>query len=205
MNTNTPIAIDEEAVRAAFRAADEASPMRDKSRWQIWRDAAAWALAFTPQHEVEPVGAASEEDAFVIQRLADVLAGTAIALKGDEAPLHRHSYHDLPEIAATLRLELDLYRATFPNGVPASVIDAMGATQATTQAEPPILLQDSTLYVLNARGTNRWWASVQPGQDDDGKRISDEECRAIARQLAARDAHTPPSVPADSQRKEAGS
>ena len=48
-----------------------------------------------------------------------------------------------------------------------------------------VLVADSTIYVLNAQGYNRWSANVQPGQDDDGKRISDEECKSIARALAA--------------------
>ena len=64
----------------------------------------------------------AEEDAFVIERLSGLLAGVAIALKGEELPLHRHSYHDLVELAQTLKLELDLYRATFPNGIPESAL-----------------------------------------------------------------------------------
>ncbi|AMM23203.1 hypothetical protein [Variovorax sp. PAMC 28711] len=64
----------------------------------------------------------AEEDAAVIDKLARLLAGVAIALKGDELPLHRHGYHDLPELAAKLRLEVDLCRhlyrsqATPPTG-----------------------------------------------------------------------------------------
>lgn len=46
-----------------------------------------------------------------------------------------------------------------------------------------IQLEGATLFVLNARGVNRWWASVQPGQDDDGRRIPDAECEAAARSL----------------------
>lgn len=65
-----------------------------------------------------------EEDAYVIDRLGKLLADVAIALKGEELPLHLHSYHDLPDVARVLKLELDLYRATFPNGVPESAIAA---------------------------------------------------------------------------------
>lgn len=43
---------------------------------------------------------------------------------------------------------------------------------------------DASLYVLNAQGTNRWWTHVQPGSDDQGNRISDDECRRIATTLA---------------------
>src|SRR5450830_143654 len=53
----------------------------------------------------------SEEDAFVIDKLAKLLAGVCIALKGPELELHRHSYHDIVEVAEAIKLELDLYRA----------------------------------------------------------------------------------------------
>lgn len=62
------------------------------------------------------------------------------------------------------------------------------ARQSLTVGGEPVAgvqVQGSTIYVLNANGANRWWATVQPGQDDDGKRVSDAECEAIARQLAA--------------------
>ena len=41
-----------------------------------------------------------------------------------------------------------------------------------------------TVYLLNARGVNRWSAWVQPGFDDVAKRISDKECAAVAKKLA---------------------
>ncbi|WP_458763616.1 hypothetical protein [Cupriavidus basilensis] len=59
----------------------------------------------------QPSNEQADEDAYVIDRLSKLLAGVAIALKGDEQPLMRHSYHDLPDLAAALQLELDLYRA----------------------------------------------------------------------------------------------
>lgn len=64
------------------------------------------------------------------------------------------------------------------------------ARRLAAQAEPVagVKVQGSTIYVLNASGANRWWATVQPGQDDDGKRVSDAECEAIARQLASKPA-----------------
>ena len=34
----------------------------------------------------------------------------AIALKGEELPLHHHSYHDLADVARTLKLEVELHR-----------------------------------------------------------------------------------------------
>lgn len=52
----------------------------------------------------------AEEDAAVIHKLATILAGVCVALKGEELPLHRHSYHDIVEVAQAIKLELDLYR-----------------------------------------------------------------------------------------------
>ncbi len=33
------------------------------------------------------------------ERMVDILRRTAVALKGTEAPLHSHGWHDLPEVA----------------------------------------------------------------------------------------------------------
>ena len=52
-----------------------------------------------------------EESAAVIDRLAKILAGVAVALKGEELPLHRHGYQDLVELVGVLKLENDLRAA----------------------------------------------------------------------------------------------
>lgn len=52
----------------------------------------------------------TEEDAYVIDRMSKTLAGIAIAIRGPELPLHRHSFHDLPERAQVMALERDLLR-----------------------------------------------------------------------------------------------
>lgn len=49
----------------------------------------------------------------------------------------------------------------------------------------PVRIDGATVYVLNGRGANRWWAQVQPGQDDDGRRVSVDECRHVAQAIAA--------------------
>lgn len=46
------------------------------------------------------------------------------------------------------------------------------------------LVQGATVYVLNEQGVNRWSALVQPGRDDAGARVTEEECAAVARALA---------------------
>lgn len=57
-------------------------------------------------------GDADERDAdhHTIMALSRLLAGVVLVLKGPEPEGGRHTYHDLPEIAATLMLELDLHR-----------------------------------------------------------------------------------------------
>lgn len=52
-----------------------------------------------------------EESAAVIDQLAKILAGVAVALKGEELPLSRHGYHDLVEGVSVLKLENDLRKA----------------------------------------------------------------------------------------------
>jgi hypothetical protein len=50
----------------------------------------------------------SDDADTVRQRLADLLSRTADALKGAPAPLHLHSWHDLPEIARGLKRALEV-------------------------------------------------------------------------------------------------
>jgi hypothetical protein len=59
-----------------------------------------------------PSADAAAEDKYVIERLSTVLAGVAAALLGEEADRPAaETLQKLPEEAAKLRLELDLYRA----------------------------------------------------------------------------------------------
>ena len=44
----------------------------------------------------------AEEDRALCDKLAAILTRTADVLKGDPKPLHRHGWHDLPEVARKL-------------------------------------------------------------------------------------------------------
>lgn len=44
----------------------------------------------------------AEEDRALCDKLAGILTRTANVLKGEPKPLHRHSWHDLPEVARRL-------------------------------------------------------------------------------------------------------
>ena len=45
---------------------------------------------------------AAEEDRALCDKLADILTRTANVLKGEPKPLHRHGWHDLPDVARKL-------------------------------------------------------------------------------------------------------
>jgi hypothetical protein len=55
------------------------------------------------------------------------------------------------------------------------------------QERGQIKVAGSTVYVLNdeRKPSNLWSANVQPGRDDEGRRISQEACEAVAQQIAA--------------------
>ena len=44
------------------------------------------------------------------ERMADILRRTAVALKGSEAPLHSHGWHDLPEVAEQMAANVQRLR-----------------------------------------------------------------------------------------------
>ena len=49
----------------------------------------------------------AEEDRALCDKLAGILTRTANVLKGEPKPLHRHSWHDLPEVAQRLVAALE--------------------------------------------------------------------------------------------------
>ena len=55
---------------------------------------------------VEMIESAEEERA-LCDKLAGILTRTANVLKGEPKPLHRHSWHDLPEVAQRLVAALE--------------------------------------------------------------------------------------------------
>ena len=49
----------------------------------------------------------AEEDRALCDKLSDILTRTANVLKGEPKPLHRHSWHDLPNVAQRLVAALE--------------------------------------------------------------------------------------------------
>lgn len=92
-------------------AAAPAAPLVDHIADAGEMVAAPIKAAFPTMAYIAPsVQTGSDEDTYVIKRLSTLLADIAIALKGSELTLHRHSYHDLAKVAKTMKLELDLHR-----------------------------------------------------------------------------------------------
>ena len=65
-------------------------------------------LDYVPSGLINAIDAAiemiesAEEDRALCDKLAGILTRTANVLKGEPKPLHRHSWHDLPEVAQRL-------------------------------------------------------------------------------------------------------
>jgi len=58
----------------------------------------------------DDLSAELEESDSVRNRLAALLSDTAIALKGEEAELQRHSWHDLPVVALAAMIEIEMLK-----------------------------------------------------------------------------------------------
>ena len=83
-------------------------------QYNVWRRG---NLEGMPQPDPREVGKAidaaiemiesAEEDRALCDKLAGILTRTANVLKGEPKPLHRHSWHDLPEVAQRLVAALE--------------------------------------------------------------------------------------------------
>lgn len=64
-----------------------------------------------PTGKDEEQRALEEHEADLIRgRMENLLHGVANALKGEPKPLHMHSWHDLPEVAANMKREVFAWR-----------------------------------------------------------------------------------------------
>jgi len=101
-----------------------------------------------------------ESDA-VRNRLATLLSETAIALKGEEAALQRHSWHDLPVVALSAMIEIEMLkgqrndllticRNVVERGIGASDVKAMKAAIASVKADQ---FRDATKMIDETSGS----------------------------------------------------
>jgi len=106
---------------------------------------------------------AAAEDKYVTERLSTVLAGVAAALLGEEADRPAaETLQKLPEEAAKLRLELDLYRAQAADAAaaPADERVAFEAWMRTGELDlTPTLERDGDVY--DDFDTQRAWRGWQ--------------------------------------------
>jgi hypothetical protein len=90
----------------------------------------------------------ADEDEVLRNRLAYLLAGVAVALKGPEKALTRWGYGDLPEIAAKAMIELEIYRQQ-------SQADRLDAQEIRDNA-----LEDAAVECLRLGGWKRTFEHV---------------------------------------------
>ena len=82
-------------------------------RYNEWRRDDEDISQFDPREISEAIDAAvemiesAEEDRALCDKLAGTLTRTANVLKGEPKPLHRHSWHDLPNVAQRLVAALE--------------------------------------------------------------------------------------------------
>lgn len=69
-------------------------------------------------HRIAHLEGEEEISEAVIGMMSRLLASIAITLKGEQAALKRHSYHDLAELVKVMALELDLYKTIYGDKVP---------------------------------------------------------------------------------------
>jgi hypothetical protein len=74
-----------------------------------WTDCSETDEGAVPLYDQAVVDDLRESDA-VRDRLAALLSDTAIALKGEEAELQRHSWHDLPVVALAAMIEIEMIK-----------------------------------------------------------------------------------------------
>jgi hypothetical protein len=60
------------------------------------------------QSRIDELEEELEVDAGTIDLMSKLLARIAISLKGEELALHRHGYHDLPDLVESLQAELTI-------------------------------------------------------------------------------------------------
>ena len=74
------------------------------------REAALLGKMERQAERIKELEADVDEEAHIRDRMAKLLAETAVALKGPEKALHRHGWQDLPEVAAKQSAALKLAR-----------------------------------------------------------------------------------------------
>jgi len=94
-----------------------------------WTDCSETDEGAVPLYDQAVVDDLRESDA-VRDRLAALLSDTAIALKGEEAELQRHSWHDLPVVALAAMIEIEMLKGQRDDLLAALLREASQASDA---------------------------------------------------------------------------
>lgn len=82
----------------------------DTDGYQLVRLSDAEAIIAQQSERIKELESDVDEEAHIRDRMAKLLAETAVALKGPEKALHRHGWQDLPDVAAKQSAALKLAR-----------------------------------------------------------------------------------------------
>lgn len=134
-----------------------------------------WQARIAPSIPAQPGSGAAERIAHlegeeeiseaVIGMMSRLLASIAITLKGEEAALKRHSYHDLADMVKVMALELDLYKTIYGDKVPEGWEN--GATPAPADSAAESVIDSEAMFKASADSVNRTWnAAYQAGKSD---------------------------------------
>ena len=140
-----PIDEPEEVVTALQKALAYWMPMvfNDRSAHDAY-------LLFGYQGEHEPSFWGDEPDfAGLNERLSKLLHGVALALKGPEAPLTAHSWHDLPELAAKVAQQAHWEACPVARGALASSIEQVEALSFSEDRGLVVSEAESMMLVLH--------------------------------------------------------
>ena len=87
----------------------------DTDGYPLVRLSDAEAIIAQQSERIKELESDVDEEAHIRDRMAKLLAETAVALKGPEKALHRHGWQDLPDVAAKQSAALKLAREALEN------------------------------------------------------------------------------------------
>lgn len=198
--TDVPALVAEVRRLRAQRIADLAEHVGASARWG---DRKVGLLARVVELEAAEKALRAEVDEADARagRFAELLRATADALKGPPQPLALHSWHDLPEVAAALRAEVERERA-MRLGYESAISFETACVGCAKQLDGHLALQEraekaeaeaarlrAEVDALKAPITRRIAPSVAVDVDDDGDLVvvtrSEAEAFAAAHPYAA--------------------
>ena len=112
----------------------------DTDGYQLVRLSDAEAIIAQQSERIKELESDVDEEAHIRDRMAKLLAETAVALKGPEKALHRHGWQDLPDVAAKQSAALKLAREALT-----SITEKPGAYEGIRMASQALAAIDEVL------------------------------------------------------------